>query len=344
MSTFTVGGFTRTAIANSSVAEVVHDDGETKPSQVSNDYWIYETSTSHSSSPGGGKWMLFYRNKDIDAAWIKAKTCMRSGILAGIAAMKVSTARENARASDKDSQVIIFYCGPPDDEDSVVRYGKNLVEAMNYVSINSNPHVYYKSDEQTVAGTKATGQRKNHLYKIRVPTGGSDFALASNNQDGATTSIAGGTRRSGKRRLTHEDDEVEETRKRMICLSPTHLRNSHPTLPPNQPESANSASTSVPSSSFSSSSSTSSSETTRIKFRLENVPMDDASATIIASFHIRQRLTELVGYLASQMPTSLAMTGSWTLLKTFPTEELTDLSLTLEEVGLRNAVVIARRN
>jgi len=352
MSTFTIGGLTRTSASTTSASsspmgvEEVRDDAETKPSQVSSAYWLFESASAPPSSAGGGKWMLFYPNKDIDAAWIKAKTLMRKGLLTGIPSMKVSTARENARASDSNSQVIIFYCGPPEDEIAVVRYGENLVNIMNYRSLNSNPYVYYKSDDQTMAGTRATGQGKNHLYKIRVPTGGSNFSLVHDvNQNQLL-----GTTRKGKRRFDDGDEEVEETRKRMTRLSPTHSPHPHPLPLPHPPPSPiiRDGSTSLLSSSIAASSS-SSAVTTRIKFRLENIPMDGsasaASSTIVASFHVRQRLSELVGFLSSQLSTAaLTPTGSWTLLKTFPTEELTDLSLTIEDAGLRNAVVIARLN
>lgn len=345
MSTFTIGGLTRTSASTTATSpmgvEEVRDDAETKPSQVSSAYWLFESSSAPASSAGGGKWMLFYLNKDIDAAWIKAKTLMRKGLLTGIPSMKVSTARENARASDSNSQVIIFYCGPPEDEAAVVRYGENLVKVMNYRSLNSNPFVYYKSDDQTMAGTRATGQGKNHLYKIRVPTGGSNFSLVHDvNQNQLL-----GTTQKGKRRFDDDDEEIEETRKRMTRLSPTRSPHPQSHRPPSPV--IHDGSTSLSSSIAASSSS--SAVTTRIKFRLENIPMDGstsaASSTIVASFHVRQRLSELVGFLASQMSTAaLTPHGSWTLLKTFPTEELTDLSLTIEDAGLRNAVVIARLN
>ena len=45
--------------------------------------------------------------------------------------------------------------------------GRNLVKHMDYRSING--FIYYKSDEQTNQGTRATGKQKNHLYKIEVP-------------------------------------------------------------------------------------------------------------------------------------------------------------------------------
>ena len=80
MATYTIGGFTRTSAPTSSSPEILQDDAETKPSQVSKDYWLYEKSNFPNTSPANGKWMLFYLNKDIDAAWIKAKTLMRKGM------------------------------------------------------------------------------------------------------------------------------------------------------------------------------------------------------------------------------------------------------------------------
>ena len=56
------------------------DDGEPRPSQVSDQYWIQEMPPGR-VGPTDGKWMLFYLNKDIDAAWRKAKSLFRKGDL-----------------------------------------------------------------------------------------------------------------------------------------------------------------------------------------------------------------------------------------------------------------------
>jgi len=373
MTTFTVGSRTRTAPVTPSTAagadEEIQDDGEIKPSRVSDQFWLQENAPGAMGSLDG-KWMLFYWNKDIDAAWVKAKMLLRRGLLTGISAIKVSTSRSNPRASDKNSKVLIFYCGPPEDEVNVLRFGGNLVAAMNYRSLSpSNSFVYYKSDAQTMAGTRATGQNdKNHLYKIRVPPAASPCLVVDPPFNGVFTpsgddatvmrpSFSSSSQqqhhlqqqppqqqqqqqRNGKRKLETADVDVEETRKRMSNLSPTkHLSENHGSV-------ASSSSSSSSSSSLSSSSSSSpfpAAPTTRIKFRLENVSSssDAVAATIVATFHVRQRLAELVGFLTSQMPLGLA--GRWMLLKTFPTEELSDLSATIEDAGLANAVVIARR-
>ena len=65
-----------------------------------------------------GKWMLYYRNEDIDEAWEKAKQKFPELQQAGIPVMKCSNRFvENPRASNNATQVIIFYCGPATEEE-----------------------------------------------------------------------------------------------------------------------------------------------------------------------------------------------------------------------------------
>ena len=81
--------------------------------------------------------------------------------------MKVATKKQNPRASDASVGVIIFYCGPENDEKLMMSYGQNLLKYVPYT--NSNGFMYYKSDIQTFQGTRATGRKKNSKYKIPVP-------------------------------------------------------------------------------------------------------------------------------------------------------------------------------
>ena len=81
--------------------------------------------------------------------------------------MKCSTAYKNPRASNPNEGVIICYCGPPDAKDALLGYGENLVIKMKYTS--SYGWMYYKTDEQTEAGTRATGATKNSTYRTRCP-------------------------------------------------------------------------------------------------------------------------------------------------------------------------------
>ena len=83
MTTFTVGSRTRTApvtpspVATDAAADI-HDDGELRPSRVTDQFWLQEKAPGAMGSLDG-KWMLFYWNKDIDTAWIKAKMLLRRG-------------------------------------------------------------------------------------------------------------------------------------------------------------------------------------------------------------------------------------------------------------------------
>jgi len=348
MSTLTFvahGSRTRTMAQNSNQELQAIDDGEPRPSQVSDQFWLFERPQG-AMGPVDGKWMLFYPNKDMDAAWIKAKKLFRGGLLTGISAMKVSTARDNSRASDSGSRVLICYCGPVNDEPNVLRYGENLLAQMKYRPVNSNPFIYYKSDDQTSAGTRATGQRKNHLYKILIPKSyvDDDDSVNNNRIDASITGFGDANvassasnavvapreeQRRGKRKLDAAD-EVEETRKRISLLSPAHassgsLLSSHSrsSPPPNVSDPGDGG------------------IMTRVKIRFENIPVEVADSAVVASFRTGQRLVDLVAFLSSQIP--LGPSERWALLRTFPTEELTDVSRTIAEAGLSNSVVIARR-
>ena len=55
----------------------VEDDGEPKPMERDS-FWIQEMGRGPRLNISG-KWMLFYLNQNINAAWIKAKTLLRKG-------------------------------------------------------------------------------------------------------------------------------------------------------------------------------------------------------------------------------------------------------------------------
>ena len=74
---------------------------------------------------------------------------------------------KNPRASSDVDQGMIYYCGPYDNEEEVMKIGRHLLQQIEYK--NRNGHMYYKSDVQTLQGTRATGSRSNSLYKIPVP-------------------------------------------------------------------------------------------------------------------------------------------------------------------------------
>ncbi len=136
------------------------------PTKESNDYWIHEKNLRQTRKyPVNrfGKWMMFIKPSIIDKKWEEIKKLYNEGKLTGIRSMKVSTVRKNPRASGRD-YAVMFYCGPYDDEEKMMNYGDNLIQYIKY----DQKYMYYKSADQTRNGTRATGQRKNSLYKIEV--------------------------------------------------------------------------------------------------------------------------------------------------------------------------------
>lgn len=125
------------------------------PSKTYNKPWIDEYNTLYKNYKSGGKWILFYKMENIDKMWETVKYLYNNGKLIGVYSIRVST---NFRY-DNNSGVIMCYCGPPDDRENVLTYGKNIVNLLNY---NSNSgYIYYKTD------TYNQGFRKS-LYKIKV--------------------------------------------------------------------------------------------------------------------------------------------------------------------------------
>ena len=100
-----------------------------KPSQVRNQFWIYEEDLEFSNicpipcPSNEGKWMMFFDSTEIDEKWERAVTLYHQGKLTGIHALEVSTAdsyswvsrmKENFQNSTEPNHVIFFYCGPCD--------------------------------------------------------------------------------------------------------------------------------------------------------------------------------------------------------------------------------------
>lgn len=129
--------------------------------------WLFENSRENKKyKKDTGKWMLFYKNSLINDAWLKAKKLYKDGHLEGVKSLKCSTSYQNPRSSDIDSKVIIFYCDDSYDEKKIMQVGDIIVRKMQY---EQREYVYYKSDLQTSMGTRATGQRKNYMYRLWNP-------------------------------------------------------------------------------------------------------------------------------------------------------------------------------
>jgi hypothetical protein len=82
----------------------------------------------------------------MDSRWGEACSLYRAGKLVGINSMKASTAKQNPmpqRLHAYDEGIIIFYCGPSEDEANVMEYGRNILNHMNY----PRAEFHYKSDK-----------------------------------------------------------------------------------------------------------------------------------------------------------------------------------------------------
>ncbi|XP_018007068.1 intraflagellar transport protein 80 homolog [Hyalella azteca] len=64
-------------------------------------------------------------------------------------------------------------CGPYNDRDLMLRYGRNIVELLRYT--NTTGPIPYKTDKQSESGTRATGCKKNHLYMLPVAQRWSEY-------------------------------------------------------------------------------------------------------------------------------------------------------------------------
>ena len=136
------------------------------PSQVTHSYWVYalEQHIAQRFPDQDGKWMMFFPLAEMDARWAEACQLYRSGRLHGINSMKASTAQQNPmpeRLHRYDEGILIFYCGPCEDEENVMEYGRNILDNMNY----SRDDFYYKSDKPHLINYN---KKYKHMYFINT--------------------------------------------------------------------------------------------------------------------------------------------------------------------------------
>ncbi len=120
----------------------------------------------------------------------QACNLFRDGHLKGIKSIKVSTAKPNQESIFEPGEgIIIFYCGPSENEAKILEYGRNILKYMWY----PRSHFYFKSDKPHLWSTR----KYKHMYFIE--TGESELDLpdkltANSNKtitkDGAPTTNA----------------------------------------------------------------------------------------------------------------------------------------------------------
>ncbi|XP_044730495.1 uncharacterized protein LOC123293675 [Chrysoperla carnea] len=134
---------------------------------------IIETTTEsqlkYKEIENGGKWLMFINKSKLDEVWEKCCKLYDEGQLTGVSNIRSSTNYKipKNRFSNKTG-VIRFYCVPSaNNETEIMEIGKNILKLIPYQS--DSGYMTYKSDEQTKRGTRQTGQKINHLYKLEVP-------------------------------------------------------------------------------------------------------------------------------------------------------------------------------
>ena len=130
------------------------------------DQTIRDEPTENTELVDNGKWMLFYPKSEMDARWQEAIENMHAGRFGVVRIMKASTFMDNPRSSDSSKGVIILYTSKTS-KDLVMESGRLIMEIMRYKAT-----IYFKTNEQTMGGTIATGQVKNHTLYIRPPRAG----------------------------------------------------------------------------------------------------------------------------------------------------------------------------
>ena len=142
---------------------------EQLPMNTHDAFWLFESSNKPDIRAFDiGKWMLFYPNDKMNDMWKRAKDLYKQGTLTGVHSLKCSTAKENPRSSSSQSGVIILYSPYSADERYIMKVGQNILSKIEY---RESPYMYYKSDEQTFNGARATGCEKNYMYKLKTTDG-----------------------------------------------------------------------------------------------------------------------------------------------------------------------------
>eukprot|EP01084_Bolivina_argentea_P166014 288324_1 len=123
--------------------------------------WIGELDPKRFAEMGhGGKWMLFYDQSELWTHWKKCQQLYRNSQLEGVSNMKVSTSHPHHAAS---VGVIILYCGPPEDEQSVIQIGATILKETLYS--HPSKKLFYKTDTQTLE----KGKGGYHRFELDIP-------------------------------------------------------------------------------------------------------------------------------------------------------------------------------
>lgn len=131
-------------------------NSETKPSEVTDSYWVYakrKKGEYPKSTPRSGKWLVFINLENVDEVWAKIKNAVEEGRLGDSA--KVATAKKKPLYEDSNVKVICVYTYDWADEKDVRR----IREELKKLGITNK--IPYKTDQDTYDGKYLINGNKN---------------------------------------------------------------------------------------------------------------------------------------------------------------------------------------
>ena len=131
------------------------------------DYSIRKKECTYSSN-NEGFWMLYYPKYILHKKWEMLVRLYRNKELTGISYIETSTSQQSPSTGDNNKAIIWLYCGPYQNKELILEYGKNVIEKTRYT--NNMGHMSYKTLNQRKIGTRATGTLKNWYYQLQVPS------------------------------------------------------------------------------------------------------------------------------------------------------------------------------
>ncbi len=135
-----------------------------KPSEINSVQWLFYFLNDYKGLEVDGKLLFYFRKKtELDNMWYTFVNLYINNELTGIHSIKVSTIRNNPRSDNNDYGVIVCYCGPSNNKNLLEAFCKNILSKIKY-KFN---YVYYKTENQTKQGTRATGTTVNHFYVFK---------------------------------------------------------------------------------------------------------------------------------------------------------------------------------
>lgn len=109
----------------------IHD-----PSQETRVEWLQRAANARPL----GRWLFFFPEEEVGAAWARGCAALDLGELGGVQALKVRTAKPDGKGRAEGEKVILATCGGS--RDSVRGAGERLVRALDYR--NSNGKAYFR--------------------------------------------------------------------------------------------------------------------------------------------------------------------------------------------------------